>query len=235
MQDAVKKLGSLLANNASKASVSVALQERLSQKQQASVVHNAVAASLLAVQPAGKKEGHALSPGACLTAAKALAQAQSGPPRAAMLLALATAQSDTAAAGVEVISSWLNGHHSADALPAVLLAAHLAATASPPHLQAAVDMLGHAKLSQQQRFAPALVATRASFLERLKHPTAAQEDAQSAVDFWRGEAGSPQRDAALCQSVEHACSLWLRCSDAEGASQLLASYLVRLHCTLCFA
>jgi hypothetical protein len=236
MQDAAKKLGSCVDTHAKPASVVASLRERLSGSQQSGLLHNSTVFSLLLLQHGTKKQGgSAGSVGGCVAAAQALAEASPHSEAAIMLLAAATATSNSVSDGIDVLKSWLAGDGKQHPMRPTLLAAHLALVSRPPEAAIAIDLLRSSALPGNVRFAPALVATRAALAEAFTSggDGSAKAELQEALTWWEGQPAGEQRTRACCGCLEQLGAACLRQGDTEAAMQALRKLQVCLMMKSC--
>lgn len=228
MQEARRKLASFI--EAQTGSVTDALAQRLPRAAQASLRHNhALAGLLVAITVGGRAVASNMGKCQTCTTAKSLLTDMPYSQNALLLSAAATGLLQSADEGVEVVTQWANEHPDADVTQAMLMGAHIASSAQPPKLEAALLLLGHPRLPKAIVHAPAVLATRACLRERLSVPHAAeasQQELQAAIKWWTDEAADSRRSEALAACHEHQAALLLRQGELQAALQSLTALKV---------
>lgn len=228
IQEARRKLASFI--EAQTGSITDALAQRLPRNAQASLRHNyALAGLLVATNVGGRALASSLGTSQTCTTAQSLLTDMPSSQNALLLSAAATGLLHSPDDSIEAVKQWVNEHPDADVTQAILMGAHIASSAQPPKLEAALLLLGHPRLPQAVVHAPAVLATRACLRERLTVPQAAKESQQelhAAIEWWTNEAADSGCREALAACHEHQAALQLRQGESQAALQSLTALQV---------
>lgn len=211
-------------------SVTAALAQRLPQAAQTSVRHNYALALLVVASIAGNRAAAAnmAIPQTCATA-NSLLEGEPDSQDAALLAAGAAGLLRSSDQGIRVVEAWVQAHPGVDATRAVLMGAHIACSTQPPKLEAALELLGHPRLSANVSHAPAVLATRACVRDRLALPQAddeAQTELIAAIDWWTSQAVGSERSLALAACYQQQAALLLRNGKLQAALESLRALKV---------
>eukprot|EP00892_Ulva_mutabilis_P007847 jgi/Ulvmu1/5434/UM022_0229.1 len=222
-KDARRKLAPFI--DAQTASVTTALAQRLPQAAQVSLQHNhALAGVLAAVGASGRMAPLGTAISQTCSAAQAILQDLPDLEDALLLHAAACGLLQSADQGIKAVNEWLQGHPSANVTRSALMGAHIACSAQPPKLDAALSFLTHERLAEDIKHAPAVLATRAYLRDRLARPEANDEsgqELQAAIDWWTSQVVSSARGEALSACYEQQSAFLIRVGDMQGALKSL--------------